>query len=301
MEFDLGLFQEEEPCAIINDVHEANANVAAHKTLEQQMEEDKIGLLTSNSDLQAFMDIGTLPEIKGDEDVENVMNEVEKFIQQYDNEDKPTEEEVLPPEEMTAAEDLLDELLKSEDLKLDLDNLEFDFDEETAVEEPPVAKREEEQVIQVDEEFENNFIDLTNVTKIVKDGQEIYIMIAPPSPVMSEVAQPQSMATSFTSDDSDWSPDSPKANKGRPMVKRSPKSKSRKSPYIKDKKERKKQQNVEAARRYRDKKKAEQNVAEEVEHVLLAKNTRLKKEVNELEAEIKTMKKLMVELGLVKA
>ena len=63
----------------------------------------------------------------------------------------------------------------------------------------------------------------------------------------------------------------------------------------------KKQQNVEAARRYRDKKKAEQCDVETEESVLLSKNKQLKGEVAELEAELKTMKKLMTELGILKS
>merc|ERR1719189_2239506 len=91
---------------------------------------------------------------------------------------------------------------------------------------------------------------------ITVDGQEIFIVVAPPSPESTVVAAPESFATLADPIDPDWTPDSPKTTKGRPTVKRtSPKAKSsRKTPY---KKERKKQQNVEAARRYRDKKKSE--------------------------------------------
>ena len=69
---------------------------------------------------------------------------------------------------------------------------------------------------------------------------------------------------------------------------------------IKDKKERKKLQNVEAARRYRDKKKAEQSVIDTEEEALAKKNGALKGKVNEIENELKTLKKLMAELGLIK-
>merc|ERR1712141_159925 len=57
---------------------------------------------------------------------------------------------------------------------------------------------------------------------------------------------------------------------------------------------------VEAARRYRDKKKAEQNGVEFEEEALVARNKELKSQVSELEAEMKTMKKLMKELGILK-
>merc|ERR1712113_607067 len=141
---------------------------------------------------------------------------------------------------------------------------------------------------------------MTNVSKIItEDGQEVFIIIAPPSPVTTTaVVAPESVATIDSDDSEEWTPDSPKSSKGRPMVQRSVRRTNRKSPYIKDKKERKKQQNVEAARRYRDKKKAEQCDIETEESVLLSKNKQLKGEVAELEAELKTMKKLMAELGI---
>merc|ERR1712173_178981 len=112
-------------------------------------------------------------------------------------------------------------------------------------------------------------------------------------------------------DDSDWSPshefsascsqpksiDAPKKNKpGRRMQERNATTthtassgRISKSKSVKDRKERKKMQNVEAARRYRDKKKAEENKVEEEERKLLKKNL-----------ELKTIKKLMTELGLIK-
>ena len=67
-----------------------------------------------------------------------------------------------------------------------------------------------------------------------------------------------------------------------------------KQPVI-DKKERKKIQNGEAARRYRDKKKNEQQLLDEELDELVEKNISLKSQVNEKENELKTLKKLMVE------
>lgn len=69
---------------------------------------------------------------------------------------------------------------------------------------------------------------------------------------------------------------------------------------ITDRKKRKKMQNVEAARRYRDKKKQEQSEMETEEQILLAKNKDLKEQLADIENEFKTMKKLMIELGLVR-
>jgi len=71
--------------------------------------------------------------------------------------------------------------------------------------------------------------------------------------------------------------------------------KVRTSPY--DKKERKRQQDREAARRYRKSKKEQQKEREEGEQSLVTKRNELKSQVVELEAEVKTLKKLMVDLG----
>merc|ERR1712122_441184 len=118
-------------------------------------------------------------------------------------------------------------------------------------------------------------------------------------------------------DDSDWSPshestsscsqtksiDAPKKNKpGRRMQERNTTTtltassgRISKSKSVKDRKERKKMQNVEAARRYR-----EENKVEEEERILLKKNSELKETLNGIELELNTIKKLMTELGLIK-
>jgi hypothetical protein len=69
---------------------------------------------------------------------------------------------------------------------------------------------------------------------------------------------------------------------------------------VKDRKERKKMQNVEAARRYRDKKKTEESKVEDEERLLMNKNSQLKETLNGIEGELNTIKKLMTELGLIK-
>merc|ERR1740122_635752 len=307
------------------------------------MEEDEIGLLESSSDLQAFINMASLPEIQGDEDVdvEKVITDVTGFLQNYDttsnchkqqklalnyalmsNDEDSNEEtaaavdildellkynditeeesapvlssEDLPPEEMAAAEDILDELLKSGNMSLD------DFD--LSSEDPLKEEQVEATTIETLKEDPNDsgFIDITNAQHITIDGQDIFIVVAPPSPqpqeeeLVTSVTAPESLATlspahSLAQSDSDWTPDSPKASKGRPPVKRtSLKAKSSRknqvgTPFIKDKKERKKHQNVEAARRYRDKKKSEQENVESEEQTLADKNKGLKSEVSDLE------------------
>merc|ERR1712203_1034376 len=202
------------------------------------------------------------------------------------------------------------ELLKSGNISLDdfdLSNEKEEVVEQMRVEHEP--SNQDDSIL--DEPNDSGFIDMTTTTHhhITVDGQEIFIVVAPPSPehkpevTTTLVTAPESFATLADPIDPDWTPDSPKTTKDRPLVKRSPpKAKSsRKAPYIKDKKERKKQQNVEAARRYRDKKKSEFLNVESVEQTLADKNKDLKSEVADLEVKVRTMKQLMAELGILKA
>jgi len=311
MDFDLGLLgQESSPFAeqsSLSSEHVADCD----KILQQHMvEEDKRMLadntnwLEATSDLQSFIDIGSLPEIvetKEDIDCQSVINDVDKLLSQIDEtsptEDEPFKElaavapiEAFSEEEMAAAENLLDELLKANNATPQFDDL------------LESSKVKEEETV-VEDLDDSGFIDVANVSKIItEDGQEVLIIIAPPSPATTtSVVAPESVAMIDSSDDSEWTPDSPKSSKGRPMVQRSAKRTNRQKPYIKDKKERKKQQNVEAARRYRDKKKIEQSEVETEEQILCARNKKLRSQVGELEAEVKTMKKLMLELNILKA
>jgi len=315
MDFDLGLLGES-PFAELGSL--SSEHVADDKTLQQhlveeaeekRMVEDNTNWLEATSDLQSFIDIGSLPEVETKEDIDcqSVINDVDKLLSQIEAPQQPFKElpddvpiEAFPEAEMAAAENILDELLKANGIP-QLDLLECQEQQE---EEQPKALAEPK--IEVEDLDDSGFVDMTNVSKIItEDGQEVLIIIAPPSPASTctTVVAPESVAMIDSSgDDSEWTPDSPKSSKGRPMVQRSTKRTNRKAaPYIKDKKERKKQQNVEAARRYRDKKKMEQSEVETEEQALCAKNKKLKSQVQELEAEVKTMKKLMLELNILKA
>jgi len=129
VDFDLRLLQgaqqDSNPCSNIFYDESAyyNATLSNNTLDELQMEEDEIGLLESSSDLQAFMNMASLPEVKpGDEDidVEKVITDMTDFLQNYDNVDN----QVVPNDvnnavnedsknETAAAVDILDELLKA--------------------------------------------------------------------------------------------------------------------------------------------------------------------------------------------
>jgi len=231
----------------------------------------------------------------------------------------------ITSEDMDAAEDLLDELLKSSDFNWDI--LDGDQEVETVINEveqflqtvEPPAKSVEEQtpsILEEQVELVDHHMDFSNVTKVVTDdGEEIIIMIAPPSPpppatstvttsssptsTTSLTSPTENSSNSLNDEDPDWTPSNSSSSIGRPaLAKRYAKKNQRKSPYVTNRKERKKQQNVEAARRYRDKKKDEENSKETEVELLSQKNIELKSQVDALEAEVKTMKKIVKELGL---
>lgn len=287
------------------------------------------------SDLKALFDIG-LPDEDHTEDVnvEALIDEVQDTLHRYDNgqlalpsgEAQVVTESVgndelnlkFSEEEMAAAESFLDELLKSNDMDLNFSDVEVQNLQDTATEDQEetiaVAELEQKQPVQVENskvlnltpvgsfkienQNDSGFFDMSNVTEVfTEDGRQIIIMVAPPSPTSTKMAEENHVESDA---DSEWTPDSPKSAKGRPPVKRNAKKRKRSTPYITDKKERKKHQNVEAARRYRDKKKEEQSSIEDEEQGLVRRNKELKAKVSEMEAEMKTMKKLMKELGILK-
>lgn len=287
------------------------------------------------SDLKALFDIG-LPDEDHTEDVnvEALIDEVQDTLHRYDNgqlalpsgEAQVVTESVgneelnlkFSEEEMAAAESFLDELLKSNDMDLNFSDVEVQNLQDTTTEDQEetiaVAELEQQQPVQVENskvlnltpvgsfkienQNDSGFFDMSNVTEVfTEDGRQIIIMVAPPSPTPTKIAEENHVESDA---DSEWTPDSPKSAKGRPPVKRNEKKRKRSTPYITDKKERKKHQNVEAARRYRDKKKEEQSSIEDEEQDLVRRNKELKAKVSEMEAEMKTMKKLMKELGILK-
>merc|ERR1711910_144529 len=142
---------------------------------------------------------------------------------------------------------------------------------------------------------------------VTADGQNVIIIIAPSSPTESVSTSVQDQ----TDSDPEWSPSpaspgqwsllasEPLQAKPRKKYARSkPPSPPAASPYPADRKERKKAQNRTAAFRYREKKKTEQDSAEEELEALEDRNIRLKEKLSEMETEFKYLKKLMVEAGL---
>jgi len=269
-----------------------------------------------------------------DDETDNSMliSEMETFLAQYERVD--TKEAAaaaaaagdsmsvaspLTADESRQAEDILDALIAG-NIKIDPS---MDIDEGN---EPAFSLTE-------DSGYLSNISDLGNVSNIsevvTEDGQKVVIIITndleEPKAIKEEPQSPTNATIELRSNydqdsDSDWSPRSspvptPSKRKKKAVAKNTkPKcgrvdkiTPKKRGPYklstyhnIKDKKERKKAQNVEAARRYRDKKKVESDSEFAVEAVLTKRNKALKSKAAEIENEVKTLKKLMIELGLVK-
>jgi len=146
---------------------------------------------------------------------------------------------------------------------------------------------------------ENDLNDAVTTSCMTDDGQNVIIIIAPPSPASS--------TTSVYDTDPEWVP-SPSASPLRTLSSTSTtiKKKYQRSkppspptgPYPLEKKERKKAQNRTAAFRYREKKKGEQDEVESELELLQEKNNGLRSRLTEMETEAKLLKKLMIEAGL---
>merc|ERR1719330_1166678 len=118
---------------------------------------------------------------------------------------------------------------------------------------------------------------------VTPEGQKVIIIIAPSPPA-------ESLTTTTTADsDPEWSlSPGPLSPAQQSLLSRKPEQ-GRK---------RKKAQNRTAAFRYREKKKSEQDLAEEELEALADKNSQLQNKLVEMETEFKYLKKLMVEAGL---
>ncbi|TRY68703.1 hypothetical protein TCAL_02459 [Tigriopus californicus] len=265
----------------------------------------------------------------GDEDVAMNVNDTQTLISEM--------EEFLVAHETQSVDNSLDSSVDSLSPKVGNDrilddlmtgNVTVDFKE----------SQNNTSVLKGIEQSLSGCMSINNISEIItEDGQKIVIVIAndsfdnvpspsgntltdqsAPSPVPLSMLAPSpqssyaspSPASTFSDDtaDSDWSPSTNDEAPGKQVrktigaraAKRGPYKRSTHSTNIKDKKERKKLQNVEAARRYRDKKKNEQSTIETEESILEKRNLTLQGKVSDIESEIKTLKKLMVELGLIK-
>jgi len=168
--------------------------------------------------------------------------------------------------------------------------------------------------------------DVTNVTEVQSaDGKKVIIIIQPVkapasvAPVASAVEEGYASSVD-EDDDSDWTPELTSGGRSRkqelvgknrpgrklkertdPVQTDSGKVTKRSYQHIKDRKLRKQMQNVEAARKYRDRKKAEQMEAEMEVDVLVRKNAALREKNDDLQNEVRILKNFMKQMGILKS
>jgi hypothetical protein len=261
--------------------------------------------LEASSDLQEMMELGEVEEVKDENDHQPLIDEVEEFLNKFDTsipivdvtqkvDNCPINDNFFDDEALLTADQLIDQLF-DETVALELNDDESDkfvFADETVSGGNSTFKEEENDGENVNDE--SGYVSSLNVSEMqLEDGTNVIFVISP-----DDSASVQSDAPEVDSDES-WSPASAASSPSKRKASAPRGLRRTKHPVI-DKKERKKIQNVEAARRYRDKKKSEQQLLDEELDELSVKNSELKSKVSEKENELKTLKKLMVELGLVK-
>merc|ERR1712037_661003 len=131
-----------------------------------------------------------------------------------------------------------------------------------------------------------------STTCVTEDGQNVIIIVAPPSPAHSSSSPAHS--TIYASDtDPEWVPSPCSSLRTISTESRTLKKKYQRNkpptppvgPYPVEKRERKKAQNRTAAFRYREKKKGEQNTVEDELELLALKNTELRAQLTKMETE----------------
>merc|ERR1711899_719084 len=291
-------------------------------------------------EIQDFLDQFMDDTIDQNAEVRNLADELlsegqKATLEAMDVTSCPLANSTMNEEDLSAAEDLLDNLIHGNFTDEEIKELEQSNDTGYVSSNQP------------------SFTNVSNVSEIITDDGQNIIVIAPSSPshepsldmshttstgtneVLASLSVPVSNASyqqsevevsddesNISSEDSELFPDNeiaqhePKVHNDRPKKKpgrqlqdrtksltsssRSSNGRVNKIKTIQDRKERKKMQNVEAARRYRDKKKAEESKVGTEEKKLLKKNSELKETLSGIEGELNTIKKLMTELGLIK-
>jgi len=273
-----------------------------------------------------LLDQGFSPSLEesNDDDFESreeLIKDVDKFLSSLEPQTAcPLESEDIDSRDKQLAEDFIDELFRStlEAEKLNDESIEpafSGFQPDHGVEFSNVKSEADEEFIEViknegsedqsssflihdpsyydhEEHFQVEEREFDDVTIIVI--QDTYEEAAT---IDMDIGTDGDSVLIDEDSDPTWSPKSPEVKK-RPYFRRSLEAKHKLKGV--DKKERKKRQNVEAARRYRDKKKNEQHLVDGELNELVELNTSLKQQVTEKTNELKTLLKIMTDLGMIK-
>lgn len=290
------------------------------------------------AEIQEFLDQYVDDETEEDKEASSIVDELlsleqKETLQSMDMMECPLANSTMQDEETAAAEDLLDQLMKGNFTTDEIQQLEQQQDSSQndtgyASLAPSYDVSNVSQIITDDggnviiviapSNSAHNQISASIPSK--STAQQPYVTHSGNTISISEMDGETSDNESNHSSDSEWLPDhdqatnhqskqeaSSKKKPGRKLQERKTSNASKaiskritKMRSINDRKERKKWQNVEAARRYRDKKKAEEAQVGAEESALIQKNVELKGKLHGIEGELNTLKKLMKELGLIK-
>merc|ERR1712117_857953 len=213
----------------------------------------------------------------------------------------------LTADESRQAEDILDALIAG-NIKLDPS---MDIDEGN-----------ESNTVPDDSGYLSNISDLGNVSNIsevvTEDGQKVVIIITndleepkaikeEPKAIKEEPRSPENSTIEHPDSDSDWSPGpspvpTPSNKRKKRAAVKNTKTKSGRVEKITPKNNGKKRgpYKLSTYHNIKDKKKAESDSVFAEEAQLAERNKKLRSKAAEIENEVKTLKKLMIELGLVK-
>lgn len=314
-------------------------------------------LLDISSDMETFLAMNNIEEVK-EEVTESTSDILPNILHEVGIHEQPAATTVMPGEETTQS--LIDEVerylqtVSGESTKVDEeeDVMEMSVDVSASIErswtlggspnpapsspaestKPVIDAEKIFQALTTGNVFEQDQIDLDRAytTSVVdKAGENVIIIIAPPTTSITSAASAKSAASPIVPDSSvnlsalspiaaststcgspasmdsfsdyEWTPTPPSttvAVTSRRKYQRKNKPTPPTGPYPKEKGERKKAQNRTAAFRYRERKKAEQDAADMELTQLFDKNAELKRRLAEMEVEAKCLKKLMIDTGL---
>jgi len=291
---------------------------------DQNADDLFMDLLASSSDMESFMELDSIEEVKEEEeeDVKAALSNLLPDLLTQVGINNMAAVNTASPEDTTQS--LIDEVetyLQSVSGGVSTSSLQQSWTSDPVKKEVDEADRIFEalttgNVVHQAEEEEINLEEALSTSVISADGENVIIILAP-SPTTDDAAIPTvpSPAPSFTlptspsfddaalspaqSDpDTEWSP----ANLSRAAVAKPRKKYERKvrakpptGPYPLEKKARKMAQNRSAAFKYRERKKAEQDAVDEELERLFDRNAYLKKKMSDMEIQVRCLKQLMTE------
>jgi len=290
---------------------------------DQNADDLFMDLLASSSDMESFMELDSIEEVKEEEEEEDVKaalsNLLPDLLTQVGINNMAAVNTASPEDTTQSLIDEVETYLQSVSGGVSTSSL-----QEAWSPPPPVKVDEADRIFEAlttgnvvhqAEEEEINLEEALSTSVISADGENVIIILAP-SPTTDDAAIPTvpSPAPSFTlptspsfddaalspaqSDpDTEWSP----ANLSRAVAKprkkyeRKVRAKPPTGPYPLEKKARKMAQNRSAAFKYRERKKAEQDAVDEELDRLFDRNAYLKKKMSDMEIQVRCLKQLMTE------